>query len=115
MEFVRLEEQPKSIDFDIKFGEGDRIFIKQTFLEKAGSYYPQHSHEYEHVTFIPVGSVRAWCDDELIGDIHGPNYLTIGAHKKHLFMTLVDNTIIECIHNTSRTGEVEIHEEHQIT
>ena len=113
MEFVRLsvEDQPEILDFAC----ADGILIKSMILRKIGTYVPQHSHKYDHTSFIAIGAVRLWCDAELIGDIHAPKPIEIKAHKKHLFMTLEDNTVILCIHNGYRSGEIEIHEEHQIT
>jgi hypothetical protein len=107
---VQEIEQPP----DISFALTDGIFIKQLFIKSAGSLVPQHSHEYSHVSMLAVGAIRAWCDGVLLGDFVAPHPLHIAALKKHTFQSLVDNTLIYCIHNVSRTGEVDIHEEHQI-
>lgn len=102
--------QPPEIEWAIE----DGIFIKQMYLEKKGTVVPQHSHEYDHVSMLAVGSVAVWVDGVLIGEMKAPKPITIKAHKKHTFMSLEDGTTIYCIHNISRTGEVDIHEEHQI-
>lgn len=58
--------------------------------------------------------MRAWKDGVLLGDFTAPHFIFIPAHTKHRFQTLEDGTIMWCIHNISRTGAVEIAEEHQL-
>lgn len=92
----------------------DNIFIKQMFIEKAGTLVPQHSHEYAHTSALAVGSVRVWKDGALLGDFVAPYMFEIEARTKHKFLSLCDNTIVYCIHNVSRDGKVSLHEEHQL-
>ena len=98
-----------------EFYFADDIFIKSGTFEKAGSVIPQHSHEYDHTTFIASGSVHAWCDEEYLGIFIAPTGITIKRNCKHLFMTISDNTTILCIHNISRNGAVDIHDLHELT
>lgn len=102
--------QPTQIDF----AEADGIFIKQIVFGEKDSLVPQHSHTYDHVSMLAVGSVRAWKDGVLLGEFKAPRSIHIDAGTKHLFQTLEPNTIIYCIHNVSRTGIPEVMEEHQI-
>jgi len=106
----RSEVQPVGVDFALP----DGVFIKQYLIPECGCYVPQHSHKYDHTTMLAVGAIRVWCDGVLVGDFDAPMPIMIGAGTKHLFQTLAANTLIYCIHNISRTGEVEIIEEHQI-
>jgi hypothetical protein len=106
---VSVEQPP-----DISFACEDGIFVKQMYLKDAMTVVPQHAHEYDHISMLAVGSVRAWADGELMGEFAAPCPITIRARVKHTFLTLEPGTTIYCIHNTSRTGEVEIHAEHQI-
>jgi hypothetical protein len=97
-----------------EFATNDSVFIKQMFLRHAGTIVPQHSHAYAHSSLLAVGSVRLWKDGVLAGDHTAPTILSIDPGVKHLFQTLVDNTIVYCIHNLSRSGMVEILEEHNL-
>jgi len=77
-----------------------------------GVHIPQHSHLYPHMTFIGHGAVEAWCDGVYMGVFRAFSGIIIAAHKKHLFLTLEDDTVILCVHNASRNGDIEIEEEH---
>lgn len=113
MEFenlVRHPEQPATVDIVM----ADGLFAKQTLVPKAGTLLPQHSHTWDHVSFISAGAVRVWNDGACIGDYRAPAGLTIRAGCKHAFLTLADETVISCIHRIDRTGEVEIAAEHHL-
>ena len=103
-------EQPETVDIIM----ADGLFAKQTHVKRAGTVLPQHSHVWDHASFISHGAARVWKDALLIGDFQAPHGLMIEAHTKHTFMTLADNTVISCIHRIDRTGEIEIEAEHQI-
>lgn len=104
------EEQPHGVEIHM----ADDVFIKQMVIPRAGTFVPQHSHNYDHTSMLAVGSVRAWVDGVLKGDFQAPTGILIEAGTKHTFMALEDNTVLYCIHNVSRTGLIEIDEEHQI-
>jgi quercetin dioxygenase-like cupin family protein len=110
MRFKVLDEQP--ITVEIKMADG--IFIKSHHVKKADTYLPQHSHTYDHTSMIARGSVRVWKNGWHIGDFVAPKGIIIEANTKHIFVTLEDDTIIYCIHNISRTGEIDIHEENNL-
>jgi quercetin dioxygenase-like cupin family protein len=93
----------------------DGVFIKQMYLKDAGTLVPQHSHAYDHTSMLARGRIRMWKDGEEIGDFSAPQPLFIEAKSKHAFMSLEPETLIYCIHNVSRRGFVQIHEEHQIS
>lgn len=104
-------EQPDSVEFHL----ADDVFIKSGSFSKENTVIPQHSHEYDHTSFIARGSVRAWCEDEYLGVFNAPCSIFIKAHAKHTFQTLEPETLILCIHNISRNGLVDIHELHELT
>jgi|SRR5665213_1997862 len=110
MELVRLEEQPETIDLRMACG----VFAKVMRVRKAHTVIPQHSHSFDHVSNVVRGAVRLWRDDVLDGDYQGPCGITIKAHVKHLFETLVDDVLILCVHDIGTAEEVSIEEEHQI-
>ena len=100
------DNQPPVVE--IKMADG--VFIKQMLIETAGTYIPQHSHSYDHTSMLAVGSVRLWKDGLWVGDFTAPAGITIVAGVAHTFMALEDKTIVYCIHNVSRSGEVDIME-----
>lgn len=108
--YEKLVEQPDEVSITI----ADDIFIKHYRIKKAGTYLPQHSHKYDHGTLVCHGSVRVWVDGRFKGVFHAPSAINIPAGTKHIFEVLEDNTTLACIHNASRSGEIEVLEEHQI-
>jgi quercetin dioxygenase-like cupin family protein len=108
--FELAAEQP----YGVEFYTADGVGIKEMHIPKAGTYVPQHSHVYGHTSLLALGSVRVWQDDRLIGDFEAPKGIFIPAGVKHKFLSLVDETIVYCIHNTSRTGKIEVQDEHHI-
>jgi len=87
----------------------DGVFIKEMRIPKSGTLVPQHSHEYDHTSFVAKGSVT--CEGKTY---HAPFPIYIKAGVKHMFQSLEDDTLVLCIHNVSRAGHVEVREEHQI-
>lgn len=99
---------------DIEFSEIDGVFIKQMKLPFAGCFVPQHSHNYDHCTLLAHGSVKVYKDGDFHGEFKAPAMIEIKAMCKHTFESL-EPSVLYCIHNVSRTGEPEIHEEHQLS
>ena len=93
---------------EVEFTIQDKILVKQMFMERVGTFVPQHSHAYEHASMLATGSVRVWQNDELKGDFKAPMPINIPAGVKHTFMSLEPNTIVYCIHNMERSGHVDI-------
>lgn len=102
---VRAECQP----YGEEYTAADGVFIKEMRIPKAGTVVPQHSHEYDHTSFVANGSVM-FEGRKVIA----PAPLFIPAFKKHTFIALEDDTLVLCIHNVSRTSAVQVFEEHQI-
>lgn len=101
--------------FGVEIAIADEIFIKQMHVPFKDTLIPQHSHSYEHVSMLAAGRVDVWRDGSYWQAFIAPCAIVIAAGVKHTFRTLEDNTIIYCIHNITRTGEVEIAEEHQLS
>jgi quercetin dioxygenase-like cupin family protein len=107
---MELAEQP--ISTEIKMADG--VFTKSMVVRKEGTLIPQHSHRYSHVSVLVRGSVRVEADGRFLGAFDAPAGIVIAAGVKHLFETLVDDTIILCVHDIGTAEAVEIAEEHQI-
>lgn len=102
--------QPDEMDFSL----ADGVFVKSGQFKLAGSVIPQHSHDYDHTSFIASGGVHAWCEGAYLGHFKAPASVFIKAKHKHTFMTTEDNTTVLCIHNISRNGLVDIHDLHEL-
>ena len=83
----------------------DGLFINRTVVAKAGTALPQHAHNLPHLSFLASGAVRVFANDKYIRDVTAPDGITIEANVKHMFVTLADNTIIDCIHVLGPDGE----------
>jgi quercetin dioxygenase-like cupin family protein len=103
--------EPEVIEFHL----ADDIFIMSGSFKEVGTRIPQHSHEYDHTSFIATGAVEVWCDSQYLGEYKSPTGLLIKKNTKHTFMTTEENTTILCIHNISRNGMIEIHDLHELT
>lgn len=92
--------------------EADGIGIRYAVFE-SGTIVPQHSHPYEHVSAIPFGEGEVESDGGINQSFAGPCMFVIPAGVKHLFHFRTRGMLM-CIHNTSRSGEIEVAAEHQI-
>lgn len=100
--------------FGVEIHVVDDVFVKQMHVPKAGTYIPQHSHVYDHLSMLAVGKVRVWADGVEMGEFSAPHGITIKAGVKHTFLTMADDTIIYCIHNAARADVAAVFEEHQL-
>lgn len=103
-------EQPESWEHQTV----DGVFIKSMDVRQANIIIPQHAHRYDHTTMVARGSVRVWIEDELLGDFAAPAPIFIKRRAMHTFLTLEANTLLYCIHNSSRLGSIEVVAEHQL-
>lgn len=108
---VALDEQPPD---DIEFRTIDGIFIKEMSIAKAGTVIPQHSHRFDHTSYLALGSARVWSDGMLVGDFDAPHPIFIRAGVKHTFLSLTDNMLVLCIHNLHGAQDVEIVEQNAL-
>ena len=60
------------------------------------------------MTLIAHGSVLVEQNGAFFGVLKAPEMLRIAAHVPHSFKSLEDKTVLYCIHNVSRTGEIEV-------
>jgi quercetin dioxygenase-like cupin family protein len=97
---------------NVTFHGADGVMVMQWVFEHKGSLVPQHEHAYDHLSMLASGSIRVAVDGKFLGVYHAPAGINIQAGKKHVFLTLEDNTVIYCIHNVMRSGEVDITDEH---
>jgi quercetin dioxygenase-like cupin family protein len=110
-DFIRAPDAMQPIETDISICPG--LFVK-TAVFAQGTYIPQHSHAFPHLSVVATGAVRVWADGELLGDFAAPAGIHIKARVKHLFLALLDRTTVLCIHRLNDDGEIGIAEEHRI-
>ena len=94
--------------------DANGVFVAHIEIADAGTQTMQHAHAYPHLTILAKGSVQVSCEGETPRDFTAPAGMTIPADVKHRFRTLTDDVLLLCVHNTSRTGQVEIAEEAHI-
>ncbi len=92
----------------------DGIGVKEMRIPHAGSAVPQHSHEYDHITYLAKGSVTVLLDGVPAGDRYAPTAIMVPAGVKHTFVTKTDGVLLLCIHNVSRNGTFMVREENNI-
>jgi quercetin dioxygenase-like cupin family protein len=90
----------------------DGVFIRQMVVRNAGTFCPQHSHVFDHTTMLAKGQVFLWRDGCLDQRYAAPAAIVIKAGVKHLFQSLVDDTILYCIHNLHGAEMVQLLAEH---
>jgi mannose-6-phosphate isomerase-like protein (cupin superfamily) len=109
-QLFRHPNQPVQTDFAVT----DGVFIKHIAIPEADMLVPQHSHAYDHTTFVSKGRVIVRRDDlDVPFEAVAPTALRIPAGVKHSFLSL-EPTDLLCIHNVARSGAVEVREEHHI-
>jgi quercetin dioxygenase-like cupin family protein len=90
------------------------LFVLQISVASAGTLVPQHSHVFDHVTFLAAGSVRLHRLGVEPMAYAAPVAIHIPAFVKHAFETLTDGVTLLCIHDVSATGRIDVAEEHQL-
>lgn len=106
---IKLDPQPEAFDWE----EADGIGLRWAKFA-AGTVVPQHAHSYDHVSLIPLGEVILEEEGmDVSVKLVGPTAIVIKAHRKHIFRFVTDGMLV-CIHNTERTGSIEVESEHQL-
>ena len=108
--YRKLAEQP--IETNISICEG--LFVKHAIFAE-GTFIPQHSHAFEHLSVIATGAVRVWKDGVLLGDYIAPAGVVIEARAKHLFLALAPWTTVLCVHRVDESGDPRVHALHELT
>lgn len=81
------------------------IYVLTWVVPTRGTMLPQHSHAFDHVSYVVSGVVRVWADDVLLGDYAGPRAIKIAAGVFHRFLTMTDRVTIACIHNADHADD----------
>lgn len=111
--YQRAAQQP--IQTDIKMCDG--LFVKSIRIAKSRTVVPQHAHSYDHLSHVSAGAVWVTADGLLLGLYCAGETILIKARVLHRFETVLDNTVLLCIHNADHAedGEPVIHAEQTLT
>lgn len=83
------------------------IYFRSVLLKDEGTVIPQHSHKYDHATYVGNGSVRLWVNSKWKADFKAGEAIEIKAGQKHLFMSLEPNTRLTCVHDLNSAALIE--------
>ena len=86
------------------------VFVKEMLTPDAGTVIPQHSHHYDHISYLAAGAVVVERSDGVSHGYIAPAAIGIPAGVKHTFRTLQPMTLILCIHSVA-LGEADFHED----
>lgn len=89
----------------------DGVLTKLFLAKKAGTFIGQHAHAYDHGHLVAAGSFRLFANGAEAGDYGPGEMILIRKGIKHVLMSLEDNSVGACIHNTHGEGEPAIVEE----
>ena len=82
---------------EISLGTVANIFSRQMHFVKAGDVEHGHTHNFDHLTLLAHGSVKAVVDGKETV-FKAPHMIYIRADVVHEFTALEDNTVAFCIH-----------------
>lgn len=83
-------------------------FVKEMDIAEAGTIIPQHSHAYEHISYVARGSILF--EGRVIHAGTPQAAILVPAFKKHTFQAMEPDTLVLCIH----AGAPVITEEHEL-
>jgi hypothetical protein len=106
-EFTPLDKQP--VNVIIK--QTNHLFVHRSVVHKAGTAMNQHSHTWDHLSFLAAGGAKVWADSKYLGEFFAPEGIVIAAGVEHMFVTTRDHTIIDCIHALHGLDDPEIAKE----
>lgn len=87
------------------------VYVKEMLTPDAGTVIPQHSHRYEHLSYLAAGQVMLTGDNGVLPGVYtAPVAIRIPAGVKHTFTTMQPMTLILCIHSVA-LGEADFHED----
>ena len=91
------------MSIEVKIGCVSNLFSRMMHFKSAGDTEHTHTHSFDHLTLLAVGSVKCVVNDkETI--FKAPHMIFIKKEAEHAFTALEDNTVAYCIH-PMRIGE----------
>ena len=95
MQMSTLEEQILATRHYI----GGGVYAKEWQPLKKGEEIEQHSHNFDHLSYLASGVVSVEVEGEQQQVYTGPTALLVKAHKKHKIRSLTPDVLWLCIHS----------------
>jgi len=93
---------------------GGGVYAKEWRATFTGETVEQHSHNYDHLSYLASGSVEVTVDGK-VQKYSAPTALLIKAHKQHTITALTRDVVWLCLHkipdevNPSDADRIEEH------
>ena len=83
----------------IKAGAYGNVWYRRMYFEKKNMVKRGHFHDFDHISLIATGSVRAINVDtgEIIGEFKAGEHIEVPKNMAHTIISLEDNTLAYCI------------------
>ena len=78
--------------------EAGGFYFRSVLLQNIGDVVTQHTHDYDHATYIGNGKVKLYVDGVEQGDYFAGRAVEVKANTKHHFVALEPNTRLTCVH-----------------
>lgn len=82
------------------------LYFRSVLLLNEGQVVTQHTHDYDHATYIGNGSVRLFVEGNVVGDFPAGRAVKVSANQKHHFVALEPNTRLTCVHIVERAEAI---------
>jgi hypothetical protein len=81
-----------------QMGYFGNIWVRShTFAKVGDTNGGGHTHNFDHVTLLAVGSVLVEVEGYEPKEFHGPTFITIDKDHSHKFTALTDNVVYYCV------------------
>jgi quercetin dioxygenase-like cupin family protein len=87
----------KTTSPNVKLGCVANLFSRMMHFVSAGDVELGHTHQFDHLTLLAVGSLRVTVEGKTT-DFKAPHMIYIHKDKNHELVALEDNTVAYCIH-----------------
>ena len=83
------------------------IYFRSIILQK-GQVVDQHTHDYDHATYIGSGSVEMYADNKPVGTVPAGRAVLVKAGVYHVFSALENNTRLTCVHDVKSAESIKV-------
>ena len=92
---------------EIKLGSAKNVYTRQMHFVRAGDTEQGHTHQFDHLTLLAVGSLRVTVENKST-EFVAPHMIWIHKDKMHELTALQDNTVAYCNHalRDETTGDI---------
>jgi hypothetical protein len=92
---LRSHKNLSNID---QMGYFGNIWVRShTFAKVGDTNGGGHTHNFDHVTLLAVGSVLVEVEGYEPKEFHGPTFITIDKDHSHKFTALTDDVVYYCV------------------